>query len=155
MDDVQVRNNTIWTVKSGLVIGTEVASHSLTNVIFDGNDVIHADRGISMNCYFGGTIINPRWTNNHFEFIGGNIKQMLIEIKIRDEEGLGHIRDVAIENNSCEKDAENRSRIEGLDLEHSIDGVTIENLTIAGSRRHPLEDARIDATRFARDVTIK
>ena len=74
--DIKVRNNVIWTVKSALVIGTEVADRLLTNVEFNHNEVIHADRGISMNCYFGGTIVNPRWINNHFEFIGGNIKRI-------------------------------------------------------------------------------
>jgi hypothetical protein len=155
MDDIKVRNNVIWTVKSALVIGTEVADRLLTNVEFNHNEVIHADRGISMNCYFGGTIVNPRWINNHFEFIGGNIKRMNIEIKIRDEEGKGHIRDILIKDNTFEREAENPSKLQGLDEGHEIVGVTFDNLVVAGKKRLSAKDARIDVSRFVRGLSFK
>lgn len=155
MDDIQVRNNVIWTVKSALVIGTEVADRTLTNVVFDHNEVIHADRGISMNCYFGATILNPRWLNNHFEFIGGDIKRMHIEIKIREEEGRGHIRDVLIKDNTFEREAENSSKLQGLDAEHEIVGVTIDNLVVAGKKRTSAADARISISRHVRGLSFR
>lgn len=128
MDDIQVRNNVIWTVKSALVIGTEAADRTLTKVVFDHNEVIHADCGISINCYFGGTIVNPHWTNNYFEFIGGNIKRMNIEIKIRNEQGRGHIHDVLIKDNTFEREAVNFSKLQGLEVGYEIIGVTFDNL---------------------------
>ena len=45
MDDVRFRGNVVWTAKSALKIGTEVSQHVLSNVVFEDNDVIHADRG--------------------------------------------------------------------------------------------------------------
>lgn len=155
MDDIQVRSNVIWTMKSALVIGTEVAERTLSNFVFENNEVVHADRGMSMNCYFGGSIVGPKWINNYFEFIGGDLKRMHMEMKIRDEEGKGRIRDVLIQDNTFERECENRSRLQGLDAEHAITGVTIENLVIAGRKRTRAEDAGIEVSRHVSGVTFK
>ena len=82
MTDIAFRRNVVWTVKSALKIGTEVRDHRVVDVAFEDNDVIHADRGIAVYCYRGATVESATWVGNHFEHIGGDIKQMNVEIKI-------------------------------------------------------------------------
>lgn len=156
MDDIQFRNNVVWTVKSALKIGTEVYDHKMTNIVFENNEVVHADRGISVYCYRGATIENPKWINNYFEFIGGNIKRMNMEIKIKDDEGKGYLNDVLIKDNTFECFSQNPSRLRGLDSTHVINGVTFDNLVIAGKRRTSLADAQItDNNSHLKNVSFK
>lgn len=155
MDDVCFRNNVVWTVKSALKIGSEVAECRLTNAVFENNEVVSADRGIVVYGYFGGTIADCRWLGNHFEFIGGDLKRMHVEIKIQDEEGRGHVQDLLIKDNAFEREAENGSKVQGLDAEHLIRGVTFENLTIAGRRCTNLAEARINTPRHAERIEVK
>jgi hypothetical protein len=155
MDNIQFRNNVIWTVKSALKIGTEVYENNMTNIVFENNEVIYADRGIVVYCYRGANIENPRWINNYFEFIGGNIKQMPMEIKIQNEGGKGYLNDVLIINNTFERFGQNQSRIRGLDSTHVINGVTFDNLVIAGKKCMSLEDGQILVNKYVRNVLFK
>jgi len=155
MDDIQFRNNVVWTVKSALKIGTEVYDRKITNVVFENNEVIRADRGIVVYCYRGATIENSKWINNYFEFIGGDMKRMHMEIKIQDEGGKGHLSDVLIKNNTFERLSQNQSRLRGLDSAHVINGVTFDNLVIAGKKCMSLEDGQILANKYVRNVSFK
>ncbi len=155
MSDIVFRDNVCWTVKSALKIGTEVYERRLTGCIFENNDVIRADRGISVYVYSGGTVEGPIWIGNHFEFIGGDMKRMHMELKIVNEEGAGHLRDVLIKDNTFEHAAENPSKLDGLDADHRIDGVTFDNLVIAGRKRLDAEDMRVDIYRHVQGVVFK
>jgi len=154
MDDVRFRNNVVWTVKSALKIGTEVASRKMTNIVFENNEVIHADRGIVVYCYRGATIENPQWINNCFERIGDNTKEMNMEIKIQDDGGRGYLNNVFIKDNIFERFSPNPSRLRGLDGEHVLDGVVFDNLVIAGKKRTSLADAEITTDNFVRNVSF-
>lgn len=149
VSDVAFRDNVVWTVKSALKIGSETAERRMSEVAFERNDVVHADRGIVVYNYFGGTIEKCRWVDNHFEFIGGDLKRMHVEIKIQDEEGRGHIADLVIKNNAFENEAEKRSRIQGLDAEHRVDGIRFERFVVAGKRRANADDARVEISKYA------
>jgi hypothetical protein len=155
MDDVQFRNNVVWTVKSALKIGSEVAERRLTGVVFANNEVVHADRGIVVYCYRGATVVNPRWINNHFEFVGGDTKRMNLEIRIQDEQGKGLLRDVLIRDNSFEHFSEHPSRLQGLDSEHPIDSVNVENLVIAGKPCLDPEDTRLIISKYVNNIKFK
>ena len=135
IDDIRFRNNVVWTVKSALKIGTEVVDRRMTNIVFENNEVVHADRGIVVYCYRGATVENPRWINNYFERIGDDIKEMNMEIKIQDVEGRGHLNNVSIKDNTFERFSPNPSKLWGLDGEHVLDGVVFDNLTIDGKKR--------------------
>jgi len=155
MDNVQFRNNVVWTVKSALKIGTEVVDRKMTNIVFENNEVIHADRGIVVYCYRGATIENPRWINNYFERIGDNSKEMNMEIKIQDVEGRGHLTDVLIKDNTFERFSPNPSRLQGLDSKHVIDGVVFDNLVIAGKKQTSLDEAEITSNKHVKNVLFK
>jgi len=155
MDDIRFRNNVVWTVKSALKIGTEVRTHKMTNIVFENNEVIHADRGIAVYCYRGATIENPRWINNYFEFIGDNIKRMNMDIQIKDVGGKGYLNDVLIKDNTFECFSPNQSRLWGLDSIHVISGVTFDNLVIAGKKRMSPADSRISVNDYVRDISFR
>jgi hypothetical protein len=155
MDTICFRNNVVWTVKSALKIGTEVTERRMTNIVFENNDVVHADRGIVVYCYRGARIENPRWINNHFERIGDNTKQMNIEIKIQDDGGKGYLSDVLIKDNTFEHFSPNPSKLYGLGVDHVIEGVVFDNLVIAGKRRTSLDQAEITINPFVRNVSFR
>jgi len=155
MTGIVFRDNVCWSVKSALKIGSEVYEKKLSNVLFENNEVIHADRGIVVYAYSGAEIEDTRWIGNHFEFIGGDIKRMGIEIKIQAEEGNSRMRDVLLQNNTFEHEAEKPSRLQGLDPEHEISGVTIDNLVISGTKRLSAEDARIEIKKHVSGVTFR
>ena len=154
MDDVRFLNNVVWTVKSALKIGTEVACRKMTNIVFQNNEVIHAVRGIVVYCHRGATIENPKWINNYFERIGDNTKRMNMDINIQDDGGRGRLNNVLIKNNTFERFSPNSSRIRGLDGEHVLDGVVLDNLVIAGKKRTSLADAEITTNSFVRNVSF-
>ena len=155
MTDIVFRDNVCWTVKSALKIGTEVYEKKLSNVSFENNAVVHADRGIVIYDYSGAEVTDSRWVGNHFEFIGGDKKRMSIEIKIKDEEGKGRIEKVLLKDNFFEHPAENPSLVQGLDAEHEISGVEIANLVIAGKNCLSAEDAGMEIRKHVRDVVFK
>ncbi len=146
------RDNVCWSVKSALKIGSEVYEKKLSNVRFENNDVIRADRGIVVYAYDGGTVENVLWRGNHYEFIGGDTKRMLMEVKLNEGEGKGQLRGLLIQNETFEREAENRSKLQGLDAGHELTGVTFENLVIAGKKRLDANDARIEVSRHVKNV---
>lgn len=155
VSDIVFRDNVCWSVKSALKIGSEVYEKRLTKVIFENNDVIRADRGIVVYAYDGGTVEDVLWRGNHHEFIGGDTKRMHLEIKLNQGEGKGQLRGLLIQNETFEREAENRSKLQGLDSDHQLDGVTFDNLVIAGKKRLDANDARIEVSRHVQGVTFK
>jgi hypothetical protein len=124
-------------------------------VVFESNEVIHADRGISIRCYWGETIESSKWINNHFEYIGDDTKQRNLEIKIQDEGGKGHINNILIKDCTFERIAPSQSDLKGLDSSHVIDGITFDNLVIAGKKCTSLSGAEIKANEHVRRVVFK
>ncbi len=155
MSDIRFTGNVIYTVKSALKIGTEVHEKRLFNVLFEGNDIIRADRGIALYCNSGASVEDARWINNHFQFIGGDSKRMLLEIKVKNEKGKGHVRDLLIRDNTFENPAENASLIEGLEPGHEVFGVRFQNLIVGGEKCLSAEAAKVRLSRHAKEVTFE
>jgi hypothetical protein len=155
VSDIRIRGNVVFTTKSALKIGSEIAEKTLSDVAFEDNDIVHADRGIVVYCDDGGAVERCRFTGNRFETIGGDLKRMHIEIRVRDGGGAGRIADLRIEDCAFEREAENPSRIRGLDAGHAVVGITIANLVVAGRRRTSPADARILVGDFVTGLVIR
>lgn len=153
--DIVFRDNVCWTVKSALKIGSEVYEKTLSNVRFENNDVIRADRGIVIYAYDGATVEDVLWQGNHYEFVGGDMKRMHMEIKLNEGEGKGQLRRLLIKDETFESEAEKPSKLQGLSGEHLLSGVAFENLVIAGKKRLSADDARIEVSRHVQNVTFK
>lgn len=155
MSDITFRDNVVWTVKSALKVGTEVYEKKLSKVRFENNDVIHADRGIVVYLYRGADVSDISWVGNHFEFIGGDAKEMNLVFQIRDVEGRGKMRDLLIKDNTFERFSKNLSEMTGLDDEHEINGVVFENLVIHGQKRLNAKDAEIEVKAHVDGITFR
>jgi hypothetical protein len=78
---VLIQNSVCWTQKSALKIGTETHAN-ISNVTFSGNNVVHADRAMSIYLNDGGNLQSLTYANDFSEAIGGNVKQMLIDFEV-------------------------------------------------------------------------
>lgn len=162
MSDITFRGNVIWTTCSALKIGTEVHDRTLSNVVFENNDIIHADVGIAVWCWRGGTVDGAKWINNHFEAIGvlknesPHKKETNIRITIRNVEnsGGGNVRDLLIKDNTFERFSPNDALIQGLDPDHMVNGVRIINLVVAGRKRVDADDARLTVSQHTQNVVF-
>ncbi|MGE5550608.1 MAG: glycoside hydrolase family 28 protein [Bacteroidota bacterium] len=158
MDGIVFRGNVIWTCKSALKIGTEVnPGHKMTDIVFENNDIVHADRGIVVYCYRGATIEGPKWIGNYFEYIGDDGKQQNIVLEIKDDKqlGLGYVNNATIKDCTFEKFSPGISELTGGDGTHLIRGVTLENLMIAGQKRMSLSEAKIITNGYVADIVFK
>lgn len=161
--DIRFSRNVVWTMCSALKIGTEIAGRTISDVVFEDNDVVHADVGIAVWCWRGGTVENARWINNHFEAIGvvpkesPHKKETNIRLTIRNVQnhGAGHIRNLLIKDNVFARHSPNDSMLQGFDDEHLIDGVVFDNLVIAGQKRTDADDARMTVSRFTENIEFK
>ena len=145
---IRVEKCVIWTRKSALKIGTETRGDVFRNIIFENNDIVHADRGMAIYLDDGALVENIQFINNRFEHIGGDRNQMLIHMVISEGTGQGRIRDVLIKDNHAHEFSPNHSQIMGLDENHRISDLTIQNLIIKDTIRKNLRDARIEVNHF-------
>lgn len=163
MGDIVFRRNVVWTMCSALKIGTEITGHAVRNVVFEDNDIVNADVGIAVWCWRGGTVDGAQWINNHFEAIGvvpkesPHKKETNIRITIRNvnNEGLGHIRNLLIKDNTFERFAPNDVLLQGGDDGHLIRNVVFDNLVIAGQKRLTDEQARMTIGRFTENIIFR
>lgn len=163
MEDIVFHRNVVWTMCSALKIGTEITGHTVRNVLFDDNDIINADVGIAVWCWRGGTVDGAQWINNRFEAIGVVLKEsphkketnIRITIRNVNNEGLGHIRNLLIKDNTFERFSPNDAMLQGGDDAHLVENVVFENLVIAGRKRVDDEQARMTVSRFTRNVSFR
>lgn len=140
--NIMIKNAVCYSKKSALKVGTETRAN-LSNITFENNDVVHADRVISLYMADGSTMEHILYKNNRSEVVGGDSKERLIDINITDRKGLGHIKDVVILNHIAYQPAPEPSAITGI-AGHEID-VRIINFSIAGQICNSLTDAGIES----------
>ena len=132
--DITVRNNVFLTKKSALKVGTESNADVMKNITFENNDVLEADRGMTLYCYDGAIYENIRFINNRFERTHPDRCQCGLHFRIRkrrDWSGSGVMRQILIKDCSFSQAIPNLAQITGLNDDHRIE-LTIENLTIEG-----------------------
>jgi len=146
---VLVENSVCWSQKSALKLGTE-SRYPISNITFDGDNVVHADRAMSMYMNDGASMQGVTYSNDYSEAIGGNNKQMLIDFEI----SSGQISNVSVTNYTAYSFSPNSSLISGRDASHQISGVAFTNLVIAGVQRLSAASAQI-TVQWAAGVTFQ
>ena len=150
--NITVKNCVFWTVKSALKIGSD-PYFDAKNVVFQNNDLVHADRALAL--YSGrGKIENVKFIDNKSEFIGGNAKRQLIVFQISNDKennpdinrrGIGEIKNVEVINYTAYQKSQNKSIISGTvgsdGLIHKVSNVSFKNLVIEGKHCLSPEDA--------------
>lgn len=137
VERITVRGCVFLTQKSSLKVGTETVAARMTDILFEDNDVLEADRGISLYCYDGAECTNIRWVGNRIERHYPDAKQSPFNIGLRQrmpECPLGRI-DVEIRDTEVLGFFPKPSRISGPkggDPERVR--VRFENLRIGGGR---------------------
>ena len=128
----------------------------MKNITFENNDILEADRGMTLYCYDGALYENIRFINNRFERTHPDRCQCGIHFRIRKRRelsGSGVMRQILIKDCSFSHAFPNLAQITGLNNDHRID-LTIENLTIEGIPCTGKNEASWLASTFA-DITYK
>jgi polygalacturonase len=132
---IRVSGNVFWTRKTALKIGTESRA-DIRDVLFEDNDVVHADRGVGLYVHEGATVSGIKWINNRLEVIADDMKRALIYCELKQ----GSVSDILIKDLACESFSEKQSHISA-----GFDGLVIENMTVAGKKVTTAAEARISS----------
>jgi hypothetical protein len=156
VEDVLVKGNVFLTKKSSLKVGTESRGDIMKDILFENNDVIESDRGMSLYCSDGATYENIRFINNRFEDNYPDAKRCGMNftvIRRNPDSKQGIMNDILVKDCSFKNPFSRQSEIFGLDAEHKIQ-LTIENMQISGRRCNDLNQLQIKTNEFS-EVIIK
>lgn len=156
VEDITVRYCVFLTKKSALKVGTESNAAVMKNITFENNDVLEADRGMTLYCYDGAIYENIRFINNRFERNHPDRNQCCFHFRIRkrnEESKAGVMSRILIRDCSFTRAFPNPAQITGYDEDHRIE-LAIENLTIAGIPCSGENEASVLVKTFA-DITYK
>ena len=132
---IRVSGNVFWTRKTALKIGTESRA-DIRDVLFEDNDVVHADRGVGLYVHEGAAVSGIKWINNRLEVIADDMKRALIYCELKG----GSVSDILIKDLACESFSEKQSHISA-----GFNGLVIENMTVAGKKVTTAAEARISS----------
>lgn len=156
--DITIRNNVLWTKKSALKVGDETFAYNMYDITFENNDIIRADRAIIVYVADGATVSNVSWINNRAEFIGGDTFERIIDMWIRPRsESMntpGKIQDLVIKDFFIEELSANPSSMEGLNNEHQIRNVYIDNMVVGGQKVTNAEEAKIRTNQYVQNIVF-
>ncbi len=138
VDGVTVRGCVFLTQKSSLKVGTETAAASMSNILFEDNDVIEADRAISLYNYDGTEMRNVRYLNNRVERNYPDVRQALFFIEVKKRVATSRVGRAQVEirglraeeafpNNSC---VVYRDGADPSDLSVTLAGVTVAGVPV-------------------------
>ena len=151
---VVVRGNVFISQASALKVGTETKAGYMKNIEFIDNEVLECDRGMSLYVRDGADVSNIRFINNRFEKLYIDDFHKLLHFEVRERHGKGRIRDVLIRDCKAMLPWPQPSEFLGLDSEHTISGVRIENLTIAGELVRKAEDIPLIVNDYVENLEI-
>ena len=153
---ITVRGCVILTKKSALKLGTETQAEAQRDIAFTDNDIVEADRAMSLYCSDGARFERIRFERNRVERFFPDRKQRAIEFWVRHRNGMqaGSIRDVLIADTTIEVDFPNPSLIEGFNADHGVSGVRFVNYRVAGRVCRTAADARIEMNKFVQPPTF-
>lgn len=157
-EDKTVRGCVFLTKKSSLKVGTETRAESMRNILFEDNDVIESDRGMALYISDGTTFENIRFMNNRFERNYPDAKRagFYFEINRRNPDSKpGKMNNILIKDCVFRSAFPRSSFIKGLDADHVIENITVDNLTINGKMVHNQKEAGIEINDFVRNLIFK
>lgn len=151
-ENVLVKNCVFWTVKSALKVGSD-PYFGARNIVFQNNDVVHADRALAL--YSGkGPIEDVTFVDNKSEFVGGNAKRQLIVFQVSNaketndqpsRKGIGYINNVQVINYTAYQKSQNKNLVSGTIAKdgtlHKVSNVLFKNLVIEGKHCLSAEEA--------------
>lgn len=138
--DVVVRECVFLTRKSSLKVGTETKAARMSDIRFENNDVVECDRALALYCNDGALFEKIVFANNRIERNYPDSQRRGIHFKISERAGKGRIWDVEIRDCHFRTAFPRPDEVAGLDAEHTIDGLTLRNVTVGDKRLRSLDD---------------
>jgi hypothetical protein len=157
---VMVRGCVLLSKKSALKVGTE-SEADIDDVTFEDNDVVEADRGMTLASEDGHTIRNTKYINNRFEMPYPDARRRLIDFYTWNRNGVSFIENTLVKDCVADRKWPRPSTL--FPASGPINGVHFENFTLAGKVCRTLGDADLlvdtlpcsdDRRANARDITF-
>lgn len=154
---ITVRGCVMLTKKSAMKLGTESFAEFQRDITFENNDVVEADRAMSLYCSDGAKFEHIRWLNNRVESTYPDVLQRTVHFTVikRGGDKPGHIRNVLIKDTHVATASPNPPTMQGYDAAHGISGVRFVNFTVGGRVCRSAADARLEINEFVKDVTFE
>jgi polygalacturonase len=155
-EDILVKNCVFLTKKSAMKLGTETFAEYQRNITFENNEVVEADRAMSLYCMDGAKFEDIRWINCCVESFFLDNQQKIMHFRVRDRNGesAGHIKNVLIKDCRFEKRSPEDPLFTGWNEDHQISDVHFENLVIDDKPCKSIEDIGLKTNEFVTNVTI-
>ena len=129
-ENITVRGCVFLTKKSSLKVGTESRGDVIRNVLFEDNDVVESDRGMSLYCADGALFEAISYIKNRFEDNYPDAKQSWMNFTItkrNPDSKPGNMVGILVKDCSFKHPFPKVSEISGFDDTHRI-AMTIDNL---------------------------
>jgi len=153
--DIVVRGNVFLTYKSALKVGTETMADVMEDILFEGNDVLECDRGMSLYLKDGATFKNIRFVGNQFDDVYLNNRRRMIDFSISKRHGLGRMEGILIKDCRFRVPFPERSTIAGYDKHHPIDGLRFVDFFVAGRACRSAKEAGIGIWNHVKNVRFE
>jgi hypothetical protein len=153
--DIVIRDCLLRTRKSAMKVGTESRCSLMQGILFARNDIIEADRAISLYCRdqakFSGLAFDDDWVEGWLP----NAAAQIIEAEVRPRDGPpGSIENVVIRNLRVAAPAPAPSSLRGLDADHPIADVRFEYLTVGDRVCRSAADVPLKTNAYVRGVSF-
>lgn len=174
--DVTFRNCVVWNDWGrALEIGAETQADVIRDIVFENIDVIHyvhraidiqhCDRADIRDIRFedirveeaiteGAGIENPKYDPGNASEVGTLIEFIIYKIMYSHDPQPGWIRNVLLKDIQVEASQFPPSNFYGFDLEHPIQDVSIENLTILGRPIKSVNDGKFRTNPYIENLKI-
>ncbi len=136
--NIRIIGNVFFNDKYGnaMEIGYETQADSISDILFEDNDVIHILGGSVFSIHLGdrANVSNVTYRNIRVEECYGKLVEFFIkETQYTQDSERGSVSNVTFENISVTSETFGRVILNGYDDEHSISGVTFTNITHKGN----------------------
>lgn len=158
---ITVRGCVLLTNTSAMKLGSESFA-DIRDVRFEDNDIVEADRAITLSCMDGGRFERIQFVDNRVERLHFKTQQRILLAWVRqrtrrERPGWGRtgaIADVLIRDLAVAEPCPNPSRIAGLAPGADVRGIRFENFTIAGRLVRDAAAAGLEIGPHAADISF-
>lgn len=148
VENVYLRNAVLWTVKSCIKIGTETLADEMKQISFDDVEIAGARGALVIYLRDGARVHRVIYRDIRVGKVRDNI-----DWTIRHRQGKGVIEDLALSNVRFEHPA--NWIMEGLDGEHPIRNILLQNVRLAGEPMTALPETDVNVNEHVHGLSFQ